>query len=69
MGITYEIEKLPFFKGYKGKNEAVIDIEVFKKWLEELIEGEVIIEHELKEAEEAWQDYLDGKYKTLDELE
>ena len=66
---TYQIEKLPFFKGYIGKNETVIDIEVFKKWLKELLEEEVITEQELKEAEEPWQDYLDGRYKTLDELE
>lgn len=60
---------MPFFKGYRGKNEAVIDIKIFEEWLRDLIEGEIITEQELKEAEEAWQDYIDGKYKTLDEIE
>ena len=69
MNIIYEIEKLPFFKNYLGENEAVIDISLFKKWLKKTLEEEVITEEELKEAEQSWQEYLDGKYKTLDELE
>ncbi len=47
----------------------MIDIKIFEEWLRDLIEGEIITEQELKEAEEAWQDYIDGKYKTLDEIE
>ena len=69
MNITYEIDKLPFFKGYLGENEAVIDVSLFKKWLKKTLEEEVITEEELKEAEKFWEEYLDGRYKTLDELE
>ena len=69
MNITYEIDKLPFFKGYLGENEAVIDVSLFKKWLKKTLEEEVITEEELKEAEKSWEEYLDGRYKTLDELE
>jgi len=69
MNVTYELEKLPFFKAYQGQNEAVIDVYLFREWLKKTLEEEVITEEELKEAEQSWQDYLNGKYKTLDELE
>ena len=68
MNVTYELEKLPFFKAYQGQNEAVIEY-LFREWLKKTLEEEVITEEELKEAEQSWQDYLNGKYKTLDELE
>jgi hypothetical protein len=68
MNVTYELEKLPFFKAYQGQNEAVIEY-LFREWLKKTLEEKVITEEELKEAEQSWQDYLNGKYKTLDELE
>ena len=69
MNVTYELEKLPFFKAYQGQNEAVIDVYLFREWLKKTLEEKVITEEELKEVEQSWQDYLNGKYKTLDELE
>lgn len=57
-----EIEKLPFFKDFHGENQAVIDISLFWKWMNNFA---FMDEEDMADREEAFREFEKGESISL----
>ena len=57
------IEEFPFFRTLQGRDRAVIDVEAFEKWLNEL-DIDLLTEEDMEDRKEAFEEL--GRGEALD---
>ena len=60
------IEEFPFFRTYKDKDKAIIDIKAFEKWISEL-DVDLLTEEDRRDREQAFEELKKGEALDLKE--
>ena len=66
--LKYNIQKFPFFISFDSNAKAVIDIQAFTTWLEQLQNVEFLLESDEIERQEAYKELEAGESLNLKEV-